>query len=108
MTRPLPDNRCPGCVIADEKVTNAHRMEAQALIEAGYAREMAIVALRMLKRAGQLKPTTDDERAAVELAGTALDLPAANRRLMHPMTPDYSQNAVNFGQAVLFAGEEVA
>lgn len=88
-----------------EQMATAFQDAARCAGEAAYCRELTTVALRMLKRDGRLKPTTDDERAAVELAGYMLDVPAANRRLLHPMTEPYSQIAVNTGQQILDLGE---
>lgn len=72
-----------------------------------FAEEMVVVALRMLKRAGALKPTTDDERAAVELAGYMLDVPAGNRRLTHPGVEPYVESVVQH-QIGLWDGEVAA
>lgn len=98
-------NRCPSCVIADEKVRLARRSESAAAQRAVVARELAIVALRMLHRDGRLKPTTDDERAAVELAGYQLNVPAGDRRVLHPQTEGYVSSVVEVAQTVLFDAE---
>jgi hypothetical protein len=81
-----------------EQLAQANHENSEACARATFAEEMVRVALRMLKRAGKLKATTDDERAAVELAGYMIDLPAANRRLLHPLTDDYVTRAVDVGR----------
>lgn len=96
------DNRCPSCVIAGDQVKRARQEVAESARRATYAEELVVVALRMLKRAGKLKPTTDDERAAVELCSYLIDVPAAQRRLLHPMTDDYVTADVAVGQERLF------
>lgn len=74
-----------------------------------WGRECALVALRMLKRAGKLKATTDDERKVLEWAEQDpwLHMPGAQRRLGSPFDDEYAASADASAQAVLF-GQEAA
>jgi hypothetical protein len=85
-----------------EQLASAMRAEAKAMSVAEYSRLMAVVALRMLHRAGKLKPTTDDERAALKLCEFEMGLPAANRRIGHPLLEDYVGAVAEAGQRTLF------
>jgi hypothetical protein len=69
-----------------------------------WGRECALVALRMLKRAGKLKAITDDERKVLAWADRDpwLHQPGANRRLGVPFAEAYSETAEANAQAVLF------
>lgn len=85
-----------------EQMATAMRESAGATSRCVFAEEMVVVALRMLKRAGNLKPTTDDERVAVRLCSYLIDVPAANRRLLHPDQPEYVDAVVALAQETLF------
>jgi hypothetical protein len=88
----------------------AEDMIAKANGTAGWSRECALVALRMLKRAGRLKATTDDERKVIEWAERDpwLHTPGANRRLGSPFTEHYAESADANAQAALFDDEAAA
>lgn len=64
----------------------------------------------MLKRAGKLKATTDDERKVLEWAEqeSVLHMPGAQRRLGSPFDELYGPTADANAQAVLFDAEEAA
>lgn len=85
----------------------ALRAEAELAAHRGvgaWGRECALVALRMLKGAGKLKATTDDERKVLEWAERDpwLHQPGANRRLGQPFDGSYAATADASAQAVLF------
>lgn len=105
--REVTKHYCAHCGVNNEQMRLTRRDIAEARTQAEFAREMAIVALRMLQRAGKLKPTTDDERAAVQMASYMVDTPAANRRLLHPNHPDYVAAATGAALS-LFEIEEAA
>lgn len=91
----------------------AERAEAELARHRGvgaWGRECALVALRMLKRAGKLKATTDDERKVLDWAeqDPCLHQPGANRRLGVPFDDGYAEAADATAQAVLFDYDEAA
>lgn len=85
-----------------EQLASAMREEAKAIGVAEHSRLMAVVALRMLHRAGKLKPTTDDERASIRLCEMELERQAPNRRLGHPLLENYVDAVAEAGQRTLF------
>lgn len=102
--------------MAADRNSTLERDAASARSRAAWAEECAIVALRLLKDAGKLKPRTDDERAVVSWAENSptLHIPGGNRRLAMPMAaqgehPDdreaYIARATETAQIVLDLGE---
>lgn len=86
------------------RLDRLQREATQAGQSALWGRECAVVALRMLKRAGKLKAITDDERKVLEWAEQLSDMlqPGAQRRLGSPFDEHYSETADGAAQAVLF------
>lgn len=88
--------------VAAEGARSTLAESAHLATQARVAREMVVVALRMLARADQLKATTDDERAAVRLAEFFVGQPAGNRRVLDPREGDYVETVVETFQPLLF------
>lgn len=95
--------------IEHDRANRAERELAQHRGVGAWGRECALVALRMLKRAGKVKATTDDERKVLAWAEQDpwLHMPGANRRLGSPFDEEYAVTADAAAQAVLFDYEEV-
>lgn len=91
------------------QMERARLLEVQSQINdaqarAGWSRECAVVALRMLHRTGKLKATTDDERKVLEWAEhlTDIETPGARRKLGSPFDAAYEATADAAAQASLF------
>jgi hypothetical protein len=96
--------------IEHDRANRAERELAQHRSVGAWGRECALVALRMLARAGKLKATTDDERKVVEWAqgDPWLHAPGANRRLGSPFDDEYAASADAAARAVLVDYEQEA
>jgi hypothetical protein len=97
-------------VMERARALTAEAEVAQANSARNWSRECAIVALRMLRRAGKVKALTDDEDKVIEWAKRLPELyqPAANRRLGSPFDGEFSVSAEAAAQAVLFDFDDAA